>query len=41
VEIIGAFQARGGISTRVVAKYDKIEKCKLLSNNFLIIKRKT
>jgi len=27
MEIIGDFQARGGISTRVVAKYDKVEKC--------------
>ncbi|MFH0926581.1 MAG: preQ(1) synthase [bacterium] len=28
MEIIGDFQARGGLSTRVVAKYDRIETCK-------------
>ncbi|HDP37206.1 MAG TPA: hypothetical protein ENN27_05050 [Candidatus Atribacteria bacterium] len=28
MEIIGEFQARGGLFTRAVAKYDKIEKCK-------------
>lgn len=28
MEVIGEFQARGGLSTRIVAKYDKIEKCK-------------
>lgn len=27
MEIIGDFQARGGLFTRVVAKYDKVEKC--------------